>query len=89
MTVAYIRRLSPMWILIAPTIGGIAIAGCFMIAGQRADHAATSVKHPLQPPRHATEAKRALQAVQNSYAAWALAQSTLSTRQAPIRSRPL
>lgn len=42
----FIRRSSPMWILIVPIIGGIAIGGCFLIAGQRADKAATSVETP-------------------------------------------
>lgn len=41
--VAYIRRLNPMWILIAPVIGGLAIAASFMIAGRYADHAATTI----------------------------------------------
>lgn len=43
---AYIRRLNPMWILIAPAIGGIAVAACFMIAGHYADHAAIAVETP-------------------------------------------
>jgi hypothetical protein len=42
--VAYTRRVNPMWILIVPVVGGIAVAVCFMIAGQRADHAAISVE---------------------------------------------
>ncbi len=42
----FIRRSSPMWILIAPVIGGIAVGGCFLIAGQRADKAAVSVETP-------------------------------------------
>lgn len=49
-TVAYIRRLNPMWILIVPIIGGIAVGVCFMIAGQKADHAAISVETPKAEP---------------------------------------
>jgi hypothetical protein len=42
--VAFIRRSNPMWILIVPAIGGLAVAGCFMIAGHYADKAAISVE---------------------------------------------
>ncbi|MGH3971199.1 MAG: hypothetical protein ACRDTV_24620 [Mycobacterium sp.] len=43
MAVAYIR-FRPMWVLIAPIIGGIAIAVCVIIAGHHADRAAISVE---------------------------------------------
>jgi hypothetical protein len=41
--VAYVRRFHPIWILIIPAIGGLAIAVCFMIAGHYADQAAILV----------------------------------------------
>jgi hypothetical protein len=44
--VAVIRRMNALWILIVPVIGAIALAGCFMIAGHRADHAAITVETP-------------------------------------------
>lgn len=44
--VLYIRRSNPMWILIVPVIGGIAVGVCFIIAGQRADQAAISIETP-------------------------------------------
>ena len=44
--VAYVRRVNPMWILIVPVIGWIAVAVCFMIAGHYADQAAISVETP-------------------------------------------
>jgi hypothetical protein len=47
--VAFVRRLNAMWILIVPIVGGLAIGACVMIAGQRADHAATTVE---TPPAH-------------------------------------
>jgi len=40
----YVRRLNPMWIMIVPIIGALAVAVCFMIAGQKADQAAVSVE---------------------------------------------
>lgn len=49
--VAFLRRLNAMWILIVPVVGGIALGGCVMIAGQRADHAAISVETPQPPER--------------------------------------
>jgi hypothetical protein len=44
--VAFTRRLNALWILIVPIIGGLAIGGCVMIAGQRADQAAVTVETP-------------------------------------------
>jgi hypothetical protein len=41
---AFIRRSNPMWMLFVPLVGDLAIAGCFIIAGQRADQAAISVE---------------------------------------------
>lgn len=46
LAVVYFRRLNPVWIVIVPVIGGIAVGVCFMIAGQRADHAAICVETP-------------------------------------------
>jgi Ni/Fe-hydrogenase subunit HybB-like protein len=37
---------SPLWIVIVAVIGGIAVGVCFMIAGQKADHAAICVETP-------------------------------------------
>jgi hypothetical protein len=48
--VAYIRRLNPMWIFVAPIVGGLAIAACMVIAGNYADHAATTVSAIRQLP---------------------------------------
>lgn len=42
--VAYIRRLNPTWIMLVPAIGGLAVGGCLIVAGQRADHAASAVE---------------------------------------------
>jgi hypothetical protein len=42
--VAYVRRLNPMWIMIVPAIGGLAVGACLIIAGQRADRAAVAVE---------------------------------------------
>ena len=42
--VAFIRRSSPLWFLMVPVIGELAIAICFTIAGQRADSAAIAVE---------------------------------------------
>jgi hypothetical protein len=47
--VVFIRRLNPMWILIVPAIGGLAVAGCFMAAGHQADKAAMSVEVTAAP----------------------------------------
>jgi hypothetical protein len=47
--VAYIRRLNPMWILIVPVIGGLAVGVCFMIAGHYADKSAISVETQAAP----------------------------------------
>jgi hypothetical protein len=44
--VAYARRLNPMWIMIVPAIGGLAVGACLILAGQRADHAAAAVEKP-------------------------------------------
>src|SRR6202011_197062 len=38
------RRLNPMWIMIVPAIGGLAVGACLIIAGQRADRAAVAVE---------------------------------------------
>ncbi|HEY1842466.1 MAG TPA: hypothetical protein VGG53_20060 [Mycobacterium sp.] len=43
--VAYARRLNPMWIMIGPVVGGLAVGGCMIIAGQRADRAAVAVEN--------------------------------------------
>lgn len=42
--IAFFRRSNPMWMLFIPVIGDLAIAGCFIVAGQRADQAAISVE---------------------------------------------
>ena len=42
--VAYIRRLNPMWIMLVPVIGALAVGACLIVAGQRADHAANAVE---------------------------------------------
>jgi hypothetical protein len=47
--VAFIRRWNAAWMLVAPIIGGIAVGVCFMIAGQRANHAAVSVETSAAP----------------------------------------
>jgi hypothetical protein len=47
--VAYVRRLNARWFLIVPVIGGIAVGGCLIIAGVRADHAAIIVETPVAP----------------------------------------
>jgi hypothetical protein len=52
--VAFIRRLNPMWILIVPVIGGIAVGVCFIIAGHQADHAAISVEIPAATTAEST-----------------------------------
>jgi hypothetical protein len=52
--VVYIRRLNPMWVMIVPIIGAIAVAVCFMIAGQKADHAAVSVEPSAARVTHLT-----------------------------------
>lgn len=39
--VAYTRRNHPLWIFLAPALGAAVIAISFMVAGQRADAAAT------------------------------------------------
>ena len=44
--VAFIRRLNPMWILVMPILGGVAVGVCVVLAGHRADHAAISVETP-------------------------------------------
>ena len=44
--VAIVRRLNPMWILVVPILGGVAVGVCLVIAGHRADHAAISVETP-------------------------------------------
>ena len=49
--VAFIRRLNPMWILVMPILGGVAVGVCVVLAGHRADHAAISVETP--PPASA------------------------------------
>lgn len=51
---AFIRRLNPIWILIIPIIGGIGVGVCFMIAGQKADRAAISVKTTDAPKAEST-----------------------------------
>jgi hypothetical protein len=50
---AFIRHLNPMWILITPIIGGIAIVMCLVIAGQKADHAAIRSKSTVSPAAEA------------------------------------
>jgi hypothetical protein len=54
---AAVRRLSALWILIVPIVGGLAIGGCLILAGHKADAAAVSVEKPAaaawsssQPP---------------------------------------
>lgn len=42
LAVAYANHLKPMWILIIPVIGEIALVVCFVIAGRHADQAASS-----------------------------------------------
>jgi flagellar basal body-associated protein FliL len=50
LALVFVRRSNPIWILILPIIGGIAVGGCFVIAGHRADHAAISVETPKAEP---------------------------------------
>jgi hypothetical protein len=53
LVVAYLRRLHPAWALIAPIIGGVAVAVAMVVAGQYADdaaRAATSAAAPLALP---------------------------------------
>lgn len=47
--VVYLRRFHPIWVLIVPVIGQIAIAVCFVIAGHQADKAASSVASTVAP----------------------------------------
>jgi len=47
--VALMRGLKPIWLMILPVVGQIAVAGCFIIAGHRADQAALTVE---TPPSH-------------------------------------
>ena len=49
LAVAYSRRFNPIWIVIVPVIGGLAIAVCVMIAGHQADRAAISVARAVLP----------------------------------------
>lgn len=44
--VATVRGCNRLWFLIIPVVGGLGIATCFLIAGQRADKAAISVETP-------------------------------------------
>jgi hypothetical protein len=43
---AFVRRSNPMWMFFVPVIGNLAIAACFIIAGQHADQAAIAVENP-------------------------------------------
>jgi len=43
--VALIRHLNPLWIVVAPIIGGLAVGLSVLAAGQRADRAATAVEN--------------------------------------------
>lgn len=50
LALVFVRRSNPMWMLILPIIGGIAVGVCFVIAGHRADHAAISVETTKAEP---------------------------------------
>ncbi|WP_293003243.1 hypothetical protein [Mycobacterium sp.] len=47
--IAYLRGPKPLWIFAAPAIGAAVIALSFMIAGERADAAATHIETPAAP----------------------------------------
>lgn len=49
MAIAYLRGPKPLWIFAAPAIGAAVIALSFMVAGERADAAATHVETPATP----------------------------------------
>jgi hypothetical protein len=44
--IAVVRRLNPLWLLLIPVLGGVAVGVSLVLAGHRADHAAVSVETP-------------------------------------------
>jgi hypothetical protein len=54
LAVAFVGRLNPMWLLIVPVLGGIAVGVCIVLAGHRADHAAITVE---TPPAHSAASR--------------------------------